>query len=68
MRSGSLFCTILMHAIFNTISCLMMYYEIKDSTLEANIYYLIPYAILSMGLFFLIKEKPGVAETAAITD
>ena len=59
MRSGSIYCSILMHAIFNSMSCLAWYYRINEdqNSLDPYIYYIAVYAILSIGLFFLIKPR-----------
>ena len=57
IRSGSIYCTILIHFIFNSISCLAWYYDIDDKMLEPFIYYIIAYGVCSMSLFFLLKPK-----------
>lgn len=55
-RTGSIYCTILMHMIFNALSCLIWAYNIPDKLLLDNLWLI---AILTVpGLFLVFLLKP----------
>lgn len=56
-RTGSLFCTILMHMIFNALSCLLWAYDVPDKMLLDNIWWIALFTIPGCSLIFFLKPK-----------
>ncbi|MCM8533044.1 MAG: ABC transporter permease [Lentisphaeraceae bacterium] len=56
-RTRSLICTILMHAIFNGISCLVWAYDVQDKLILENIWLIALLTLPGCSLIFLLKPK-----------
>ncbi|MCH2204550.1 MAG: ABC transporter permease [Lentisphaerales bacterium] len=56
-RTGSLYCTILMHMIFNALSCLIWAYDVPDKILLDNIWWIALFTIPGCSLILLLKPE-----------